>query len=166
MNTPEKKQLSYKKDRRNTYGENDKSSRKSIRFRKRWVNRVNRRTGKSITRTIDLETGDVTSYRGLRRRWRKTPDDPLGYILQRMLNGRIVDALADLYREDEAIFDLLHEELIRRGTNEIGAKMTIRKLKSWIVCPTASYYRNARLLDDIMASSIVSILDEYRKTGR
>src|SRR4028119_181715 len=42
----EKKRLSYAKDRRNTYGENDKSSRKNIRRRKRHPNRSNRRTAR------------------------------------------------------------------------------------------------------------------------
>lgn len=166
MNTPEKKQISYKKDRRNTYGENDKSSRKSIRFRKRWTNHVNRRRGKNITKTIDLETGEVRSYRNPRKRWKKTPDDPLGYILQAKLNGRIIHVLTDLYKQDEAVLDLLHEELIRRGINQVSAKMTIRKLKAWVTCPATSYYRNARLLDNAMASSIISFLDGYRTTER
>ncbi|MFD0527546.1 hypothetical protein ACFQ1I_10530 [Kitasatospora arboriphila] len=39
----EKKRLSYLKDRRNAFGENDKSSRTSIRRRKRAVNSANRR---------------------------------------------------------------------------------------------------------------------------
>jgi hypothetical protein len=38
----EKKALSYAKDRRNAYGENDKSSRRNIPLRKRLVNRANR----------------------------------------------------------------------------------------------------------------------------
>ncbi|MFE2009824.1 hypothetical protein [Streptomyces sp. NPDC059491] len=39
----EKKRLSYLKDHRNNYGENDKSSRKSIRRNKRFPNSANRR---------------------------------------------------------------------------------------------------------------------------
>ncbi len=38
----EKKTLSYAKDRRNDYGENDRSSRKSIRRNKRVPNRADR----------------------------------------------------------------------------------------------------------------------------
>ena len=38
----EKKALSYEKDRRSIYGENDKSSRKNIPLRKRLVNKANR----------------------------------------------------------------------------------------------------------------------------
>ena len=44
----EKKTLSYAKDRRNDYGENDKSSRKSIRRNKRVPNRL---TGTASTRS-------------------------------------------------------------------------------------------------------------------
>lgn len=39
----EDKIRSYQRDTRNIYGENDKSSRKNIRFRKAWVNRTYRR---------------------------------------------------------------------------------------------------------------------------
>jgi hypothetical protein len=39
---PEKKALSYAEDRRNDYGENDKSSRKNIRRNKRTPNRADR----------------------------------------------------------------------------------------------------------------------------
>jgi hypothetical protein len=39
----EKKALSYAKDRRNVYGENDKSSRKNIRRNKRIPNKLRRR---------------------------------------------------------------------------------------------------------------------------
>jgi hypothetical protein len=38
----EKKALSYARDRRNAYGQNDKASRKAISLRKRKVNRANR----------------------------------------------------------------------------------------------------------------------------
>ncbi len=44
----EKKQLSYEQDRRNVYGENDKSSRKAIPFRKRAVNKANRHADHQI----------------------------------------------------------------------------------------------------------------------
>ncbi|MCP4443509.1 MAG: hypothetical protein GY810_31785 [Aureispira sp.] len=39
----EKKALSYEKDRRNAYGENDKASRKAIRFNKKYVNKSYRK---------------------------------------------------------------------------------------------------------------------------
>lgn len=86
----EKKQLSYARDRRNDYGENDKSSRTSIPARKRRANRVNRRLTGSL---LAGATGDVdpvlaesveTNAGGRRpQRWTKVPDIPLGVHLER-----------------------------------------------------------------------------------
>lgn len=84
----DKKQLSYERDRRNVYGENDKSSRKAIPFRKRAVNKANRHVDHQIllsaTGVRDLAADELTDDRvhGRRRkRWRKQPDQPLGEIL-------------------------------------------------------------------------------------
>ncbi len=48
----EKKKYSYAKDRRNAYGENDKSSRKNIPRRKKAPHRANRRRAGQILETI------------------------------------------------------------------------------------------------------------------
>ncbi|GAB2533852.1 hypothetical protein [Nocardia heshunensis] len=95
----EKKILSYAKDRRNDYGENDKSSRKAIRRNKRLPNRADRRSGRQIMATA---TGAVEAevparaeikLRSTRsvwdtRRWRKHPDIPLGDFVIRKLQRR------------------------------------------------------------------------------
>lgn len=89
MKTPqEKKALSYAKDCRNTYGENDKASRKAIPLRKRLVNRANRH---HIGRLLDEATGpadgdaaDAAEQRAVGKRpkrWAKQPDMPLGQYL-------------------------------------------------------------------------------------
>jgi hypothetical protein len=54
----EKKILSYLKDGRNKYGENDKAARKAIPARKAWVNRTYRRTVRQAARhgAADIET--------------------------------------------------------------------------------------------------------------
>ncbi len=84
----EKKLLSYAKDRRNDYGENDKSSRKAIKFRKAWVNQTYRRTIKQIVKisvkTSDSEFDNVNnSAKELRRKeWKKCPDKPLGEYIE------------------------------------------------------------------------------------
>jgi len=88
--TPQdKKRLSYKKDCRNVYGENDKSSRKAIRQRKRWVNQSYRR---ALHQTIiekmklleeNLETLDSAILEVRRKYWKKSPDKPLGAYLKR-----------------------------------------------------------------------------------
>jgi len=84
----EKKQLSLQKDRRNSYGENDKASRKSIPLRKARVNRVNRHnestalSGALGTPDDDLDEAVEQKLLGRRRKiWRKWPDRPLGQQL-------------------------------------------------------------------------------------
>jgi cell shape-determining protein MreC len=85
----EKKALSYEKDGRNTYGENDKASRKAIPLRKRLVNRANRHDEERRLRTAlgspDEATSEAAESGLLGRRpkvWRKTPDEPLGQYLE------------------------------------------------------------------------------------
>lgn len=86
----EKKALSLRKDRRNTYGENDKASRKGTPLAKARVNRANRHLDKQ---RLDESTGAASSeiaeevedrVKGRRRKvWRKEPDQPLGEVLAR-----------------------------------------------------------------------------------
>ncbi|MGW4247257.1 hypothetical protein [Nocardia sp. NPDC004722] len=109
----EKKILSYMKDRRNDYGENDKSSRKAIRLNKRLPNRADRRRERQIMATtigaIEPEASDraEATVNGTRstwakRGWRKRPDTPLGDIvirkLQRQAGIRSADLAADIER--------------------------------------------------------------------
>lgn len=84
----EKKLLSYAKDRRNAYGENDKSSRKAIPLRKRLVNRANRHASQRLlseaTGAADVEVAEAAEHRALGKRpkrWSKRPDKPLGEYL-------------------------------------------------------------------------------------
>ena len=75
----EKKRLSYARDRRNSYNENKKSSRKAIPLRKRIVNRLNRHAVaiplRQPAETLDqLEVVDNEAKGRRRRRWRKSPD--------------------------------------------------------------------------------------------
>ena len=86
----EKKSISYKKDRRNTYGENPAASRKGIRFRKRQANSVNRRDDRQTldaaagVRSPESEEVVQEALTGRRRkRWKKHPDQPLGEVLER-----------------------------------------------------------------------------------
>jgi hypothetical protein len=81
--TPQaKKRLSLLKDCRNTYGEHNKSSRTSIRWRKSWVNRTYRRDVKqSLGADLDNDTIDDRVIRTDRPEWKKHPDSPLGKIL-------------------------------------------------------------------------------------
>jgi hypothetical protein len=91
----EKKALSYARDRRNDYGENDKGSRRSIRRNKAFPNRAYRKTVGDILRgavgaadAAQAESLDVKTREIRRRTWRKYPDQPLGEIVARQLERR------------------------------------------------------------------------------
>jgi hypothetical protein len=96
----EKKALSYAKDRRNDYGENDKSSRTSIRRRKRDPNRADRHrehqvlagaTGVTVDHVIaeDAEVALATKKsKWYTVRWRKWRDAPLADIIENRLLRR------------------------------------------------------------------------------
>ncbi|MFG3039294.1 hypothetical protein ACGFYZ_20600 [Streptomyces sp. NPDC048330] len=91
----EKKRLSYLKDHRNNYGENDKSSRKSIRRNKRFPNSANRRGAQTALTALLGSVDDVRAevveerMRGRRpKRWQKFPDAPLGAIVDGSLQRR------------------------------------------------------------------------------
>ena len=97
----EKKRLSYLRDRRNTYGENDKSSRKAIHRRKQIVNQANRRivrqgitAATSLPDQGDLEEAVVEATSVRPKRWSKEPDEPLGEVLPRQLRRRAEMRLA------------------------------------------------------------------------
>jgi hypothetical protein len=86
----EKKALSYAKDRRNVYGENDKSSRKNIPLRKRLVNKANRHAAQQQLQAaggvVDLSRAEQVEVRLQNARpktWRKYPNMPLGMYLDR-----------------------------------------------------------------------------------
>lgn len=85
----EKKSLSYANDRRNSYGENDKASRKAIPARKAGENRKVRRKANhalNVVERLDEESAallesslkqDVERVGG----WTKSPDSPLAEFL-------------------------------------------------------------------------------------
>lgn len=86
LKTPqEKKRLSYQFDRRDDYREGNKSSRKGIRWRKRWVNQTYRHHIKRILRApIDQTNADTVEnqlFETRRPLWRKSPHQPLGLYL-------------------------------------------------------------------------------------
>jgi hypothetical protein len=87
---PEKKRLSLSKDRRNSYGENDKSSRKNIPLSKALSHRKVRRKAKSLEQDwqrieeTKAESRELTlvTPRLQKGRYEKSPDMPLGKLLQ------------------------------------------------------------------------------------
>lgn len=87
--------MSYAKDRRNDYGENDKASRKNLPRKRARVHRANRhRTHEDLlaaTGPVDTETSDAAELRlkGRRpKRFRKKPDVSLGEYVRRKLSNR------------------------------------------------------------------------------
>jgi len=97
----EKKRLSYQKDCRNRYRENDKSSRTSIRFRKRYVNKAYRKAVKQNLLPTGIVVDEQMSYdvqqevlSVKRKFWQKVSDMPLGAYIQRQkqFSGRRIKA--------------------------------------------------------------------------
>ena len=86
LDPQQKKALSYKRDRRNDYGQNDKASRRLIPLRKRKVARAYRKLAnqelpKNLLALEPDEADEIDArVRTARPRiwWRKTPDIPLG----------------------------------------------------------------------------------------
>ena len=91
----EKKRLSYAKDRRNTYGENAKSSRRNIARNKRLRLRNERRTAREPLRgaapALDEAQIDLAGAKAIRKRkksWKKHADTRLGVVLTQKLRRR------------------------------------------------------------------------------
>jgi hypothetical protein len=86
----EKKQLSYKKDRRNCYGESPHGARKSIPRRKKLRNRANRKyqeqqltiTGRKLDDDL-AEQIETRLYQKAPKVWNKVADDPLKKTVER-----------------------------------------------------------------------------------
>jgi hypothetical protein len=91
MKTPqEKKRLSYQRDRRNSYGENSKASRKNIPLSKALSIRAERHSQDHLLLATLNATNDEqlalveNSVRSTKpRQWRKSADEPLGEALSR-----------------------------------------------------------------------------------
>jgi hypothetical protein len=91
MKTPQqKKSLSYAKDRRNTFGENSKASRKGIPLAKARANRAERHAQDRLLSAAVVSDGEEhltaveTEVKGTKpRQWRKSPDKPLGVVLSK-----------------------------------------------------------------------------------
>jgi hypothetical protein len=108
MKTPqEKKRLSYAKDRRNTYGESNKGSRKSIRKNKAHQLRAERHALNATLTNVPKSTNfdDLTAAENnakikFPRTWKKCPDKPLGEVVKRRLARRIYDFGAKIQRRE------------------------------------------------------------------
>jgi hypothetical protein len=106
----EKKRLSYARDRRNRYGENDKSSRKNIPRSRQRVHRANRRHAGQDLRGAVAQVDESLAVRAeqalLSRRervFRKCPDMPLGEVVEYQLRRRVQVGIADEARAEARI---------------------------------------------------------------
>lgn len=100
VKTPqEKKRLSYQHDRRNTYGENQKSSRKNIPLSKQSSHQDERRSIRQTLfpahGTVLDEVADEVQSQALRKgrlkkldAFRKSPDRPLKEVVEQRLKRR------------------------------------------------------------------------------
>jgi len=95
----DKKQLSYAKDCRNDYGENDKASRKNLPRSRARVHRANRHRADQDLRSaigpVDPSAALAAQEYAQRRRprvFRKFADAPLGEYLRRKLGRRREDS--------------------------------------------------------------------------
>jgi hypothetical protein len=95
----EKKGLSLKRDRRNIFGENSKSSRKNIaKGKQRRQMKERREIGQLLGRLVGQVDEDTASHAELRvkltithsknRGFEKSPDKPLAQVIQRKLARR------------------------------------------------------------------------------
>ena len=80
--------MSYVRDRRNTYGENDKGSRKSIPRNKALSHRKARLKGKVSERLPELDLEEIGA-RMAKPDWRKAPDEALGDHVRRQMKARV-----------------------------------------------------------------------------
>lgn len=99
----EKKKLSYAHDRRNTYGENQKSSRKNIPRSKQGAHQEERRSARQILASaqgsINDDVADQAQSKSMTygqvkrlKSFRKTPDSPLKEVVERRLYVRKLKA--------------------------------------------------------------------------
>lgn len=94
----EKKDLSYTRDRRNVYGENDKSSRKNIPLRKAKQNRAFRKkANEAIKQAVGADFEQLEAIKnevlGIKKGdWKKYPDAPLGEVVRKKIEDRETNA--------------------------------------------------------------------------
>jgi hypothetical protein len=154
--TPQaKKRLSLLKDCQNTYGENDKSSRTAIRWRKRWVNSTYRR---DINQSLGETTADFDRLTDRaktieRHPWKKCADTPLGKILLRGKTWEISDRLIAAANNDPDFLDKLARYLCDGDLKSGRVAIIIRRMRAMTLD------RNSVTLD--LTQEDLSLLEDY-----
>lgn len=111
LSPQEKKLLSYKKDRRNTYGERGSHSRHAIENHKNRDRRAFRRKVNQVLAVVENEIGNEpeildAEVNGVKRRnWKKCADEPLGKVVKWKLERRqrmgINQSVKELLKSDK-----------------------------------------------------------------
>ncbi len=131
--TPQaKKRLSLLKDCQYTYGENNKSSRTSIRWRKRWVNSTYRH---SVNQSLGEATADLDRLTDRaktieRHSWKKCADMPLGAKLLHDKACEIGKLLREAASTDLDFLDKLARYLSDRLTTSARITIIIRRVRA------------------------------------
>jgi hypothetical protein len=131
--TPQtKKRLSLLKDCQNTYGENDKSARTSIRWRKRWVNSTYRRNVKQSLgepeADLDRLIDGVSEIE--RHPWKKCADTPLGEKLLHDKTGKVRKLLSEAANTDRDYLAKLAQYLGDRHLKSGRVAIIIRRVRA------------------------------------
>ena len=121
----EKKRLSYSKDRRNWYGENDKSSRKNIARNKRKFHRSERHRAQQelsaalgpVDEGIEAALDERLTRARRGSRWRKFPDAQLGLYVAGRLTKRAKKGISTPRAEQARI------ERVQRRTDVSGQEL-------------------------------------------
>jgi hypothetical protein len=131
--TPQaKKRLSLLKDCQSTYGESDKSSRTSVRWRKSWVNRTYRR---DVNQSLGEATADFDRLTDRakaidRHQWQKCADMPLGEKLLHDKTGEIRKLLSDAAATDPDFLDKLARYLCDLDLKSGRVAIIIRRVRA------------------------------------
>lgn len=125
----EKKALSYTKDRRNAYGENDKASRKNIPLRKAKSHRSYRKKINDIlhetVNLVEIEDIEIIENKAKsikKNSWKKYPDIPLKENIERQLS----------YRERHTNKGKTARKKVREIVENLEIKVRKEKENSWI----------------------------------
>jgi hypothetical protein len=111
----EKKRDSYARDRRNTYGQNDKASRRLIPAKKKLGERAHRKAVHQALRLSwtstepaafdDIDRLIAATKVKLKQRFKKSPDAPLEVVLTRRPRGGVPHARQDRRRSRQRSAD-------------------------------------------------------------
>ena len=134
---PQKKKESLRHDRRNSYGENDKSSRKAVRRRKQSVNQTYRHAVKQSLASPDAEEAQDRVSQVQRPHWKKVPDLPLGDVLRDGLR-REIGAVLFAGRSDSSLLPQLECRLLADGWDPQAVGALLKQLRSAAI---QGYYR-------------------------